>query len=326
MSVKIFFLPVNTGYYSAGSPTQQCIDFYNKRSLPGLYCSIVGNVSTLRGFATNSRTGIISKTGEWNKLADSIKTNGTMAGIQLSRTWQGYSGQQQFINEKWLEYKNYLITQLKNINLTEIFNDFAESIQIAADFGFNHIQIHAAHGYLLSSLLDPDLYLSPEKVIDTLENICSHFKNLELSIRVSTFCGLSQDIEKRRADILCHIYSGSFKYVDLSEGYYNFDKSYIYPFTLTMKANRLERCLKIANEFPNQQFIISGWTNPHDVTRDNVHKGFCRNIIANPEFVICLTETCENCGDCHYHSMGRESLVCRRWDNGRGKGDVFAEI
>lgn len=317
MSVNIFFLPVNTAYYSAGSPTQQCIDFYKKRSLPGLYCSIVGNVSTLRGYGTNPRTGIISKNGEWEKLADSIRANGSMAGIQLARSWKGYSGQQQFRNEKWPEYKKYLIAKLKKEDLSEVFDDFAESIQLAVELGFKHIQIHAAHGYLLSSLLDPHLYHSPERIIEILIKIASYFTNVELSVRVSNYCGLSQDIEKLRSDILSLIYYENYKYVDLSEGYYNFDKSYIYPFKPKMKIKRLERCLEIANAFPEQQFIISGWINPLEVTRDNVHKGFCRNIIANPEFVIYLNETCENCGDCHYHSQGRESLLCRRWDNGK---------
>lgn len=230
MSSRLFFLPVNTGYYSLGSPTQNGISFYEKRSKDSLYCSIVGNVATKSGFGTNSRTGVISDNQSWKKLSQIIKQGGTKPGIQLARTWPNYIGQRCSINRKWEEYRVDVIEGLKQLDLSEIYDDFYASINLAKSMGFEHIQIHAAHGYLLSSMLDPQLYDACDDVINLIINLVSEFKNtLELSVRVSVYCGFSQQVENDRLRILKSLFYNTFDFVDLSEGYYNYNKNYIYP-------------------------------------------------------------------------------------------------
>jgi 2,4-dienoyl-CoA reductase-like NADH-dependent reductase (Old Yellow Enzyme family) len=316
MSDKIFFLPVNTGYYCDGNPTNDCLSFYRRRSDKSLYCSIVGNVATKKGFSTNSSTGKISSNQKWQDLSYSIKENGTIPGIQIARTWDSYVGQKSFKNKNWDEYRNKLIVELKKVDISEVLDDFIDSIDMAASNGFEHIQIHAAHGYLLSSLLDPFLYDKSHELVQALNSIASEFQHrLELSIRISMFCGFSNLVEVNRMAILQELFDKSFKFIDLSEGYYNFDKQVIYPSNNLMLNQRLERSLKIAESWSQQSFIISGWTNLSQPISANIYKGFCRHIISNPDFTKVVKHSCLQCGDCHYYTLGKENLSCRRWQS-----------
>lgn len=315
MSDKIFFLPVNTGYFIKNIPTSTCVEFYRKRSYEELYCSIIGNISTIQGYCTNPGTGVISTNSQWDRLSDAIRANGTKPGIQLSRTWPNYVGQTEFKNPDWECYRTDLVVKLKNIDLSELLDDFVNSISLSVSKGFEHLQIHAAHGYLLSCLLDPYLYHCPEKVVDILKQISNSFKDIvELSIRVSAYCGFPENIEACRREILKAIYSNGYEYIDISEGYYNYDKGIIYPNNAQRKDERLRRSLNIAQENPTQKFIISGWSDPLQIPPPNVYKGFCRQLIADPEFAKKLIYSCKECGECHYYSLGRTSLSCGRWN------------
>ena len=95
--MKHFFVALNTGYFQSGTPSEQCIEFYTKRSSKKLYCAIVGNVVIGNGIGVNSHCGKLSSNNRWNDLAIAINTNSTIAGIQLATAWEGYIGQKLFL-------------------------------------------------------------------------------------------------------------------------------------------------------------------------------------------------------------------------------------
>jgi NADPH2 dehydrogenase len=311
---KYFFSPANTGYYKIGNPTPENIEFYRLRSSKELHCSIVGNVATTRGFLSNNNTGRVSADSSWKRLANAISTNGSKPGIQISSCWNNYIGQREFINCNWGEYTKVVRSILKHVDLDEIFDDFNRSAEISIKNGFKHIQIHAAHGYLLSSLTDPHLYDDVHSVIDRLGALATNLRrDAEISIRVSTYCGLSKNVETDRAKALSRIFELSFDFFDLSEGYYNLNKNIIYPSTEIEQRQRLDRSIAIAREFPEKMFIVSGHG---DCIKDvplNVCIGFCRNIIADPKFIERRLNGCCYCGECHYHSRGESKLSCSQW-------------
>ena len=312
---KTFFLPVNTGYYENGLPTDECLAFYKARCNDRVYCAIVGNIATCHGFVTNERTGRISRDSKWDRLTEILKGNGVLPGIQLACTWLGYIGQRTFIANNWAAYKEEVKTVLLQIDLPKVIADFRESIVISIEKGFKHAQIHAAHGYLLSSLLDPHLSEYTCETVTALIEIAHEFGDeLEMSLRVSAYCGFSDEIEGDRLSVIESLFCNGFSFIDLSEGYYNFNKKLIYPSTPQEKQERVKRSLLIAANYPSQDFIVSGWESFQHHNSNNVHRGYCRSIVANPNFNILHELSCKLCGECHYYTLGRDKLMCSKWE------------
>lgn len=312
---RLFFLPVNTGYYKNGCPTEECVRFYTDRSDTSIYCSIIGNVVLINGFSTNISCGYISKDRSWAKLSSGIKKNGTIPGIQLSTTYENYHGQELFVNKDWIEYERFLISKIKNVNLSQLIHDLKASIRLCYYSGFEHIQIHAAHGYLFSILLDPFINAQIDDVIETLMEVSQYAKGLSLStsIRVSLFCGFDEERESSRKNVIAGLCVGEFDFVDISEGYYNYNKNYIYPTIKEELSKRWIRGTRFALENEKQNMILSGKIIRFENYPDNVSIGVCRDLIANPMFSKNSYSICDNCGGCHYYSSGMEKMNCSKW-------------
>ena len=318
---KLFFLPVNTGFFTSGNPNSSTLEFYSARSKHGLYCSIIGNVVVASGHSTNSTCGIISHNNNWMLLADAISNNGAKPGIQLSSTWQGYTGQKSFISKP--EHAiNYYSSAANKITVDEIknfFDNLSYSTELSISKGFKHIQIHAAHGYLLSLLLDPNFSNMHDYVIEKLIAWNNSTKNMavETSIRVSWESGFNEKTEHyRQKQILC-LFNQGFDFVDLSAGYYNLNKHLIYPIQKEVINRRLELGKEIAKNYPNQKFITSGRIdlNHLDDLPENLHVGICRDLIANPDYLLNKKQLCANHFKCHYFSTGKTSIECGVWEN-----------
>ncbi|HDU8673739.1 TPA: hypothetical protein RG719_001326 [Morganella morganii subsp. morganii] len=316
---KVFFLPVNTGYNNNGHPNCELIDFYGKRSSDRIYCSIVGNVVTPSGFGSNKHCVFLSKNLLWKKLAQVINDNGSIPGIQISSSWKGYSGITNFVASAESDFSHYN-TVVKNINesdIDNIFRDFYFAVDLAIDAGFKHIQIHAAHGYIMSLLIDSqfcDRYLY---AINSLKKLINYInsKNIETSLRFSLKIGV-QYIDKKRGDTIEKIMSINSTYHDISFGFYNINKNMIYPKTTSMLISRFKFSLDLINKFNGNEFIISG-KSLRDISvflPENVSVGICRDLIANPNYLDDLNNFCNDCGSCHYHSLGQKKLYCTKWD------------
>lgn len=319
---RVFFLAVNNGYYLDGVPNSKCIEFFRKRSSNNLYCTLVGNIVIKGGYPSNSQNGIMSFSSKWNELANAISDEGAIAGVQLSTTWSKYVGQDLFRNSNWNSYEKELKKILTSINIDELFINLRESICTSIDNGFKHIQIHAAHGYLFSILLDPYLYHNWLTIIKRLNCEAQYIKSkgCTSSIRVSNYCGLTDSREGARQNVLSGLTNNGFDYIDISEGYYNFDKNYIYPSTKIQLNSRIERSLQLAQKNISQNYIVSGQISPKAHFHPNVCIGICRELIANPMFLVNNIKKCDNCGDCHYYSKGQTELWCSKWEIKQNNG------
>ncbi|MBB1367616.1 hypothetical protein H5154_14630 [Pseudoalteromonas sp. SR44-5] len=311
-----FFLAVNTGFVSNGLPDEDCIEFYKARSGKGIGCSIVGNVVISGGYATNNVCSMISKDKVWVTLATSITNNGSIAGIQLSSTWPDYTGNKKFVatqHQNPIEDYKVAVSQLSFLDIELILTNLKNSIEISIDAGFKHIQIHAAHGYLFSLLIDPFFSKHSEYFLGNIDKIAGNLKSrkIQSSIRFSLLTG-SQKLDKNRSPLIERIMETKFDFFDVSFGFYNINKNLIYPETNSALKSRRLKTLELAKKFPNRNFIISGKVKLSELHNfpDNIYLGVCRDLIANPNYILQSNFGCLNCGDCHYYSKGKSRLEC----------------
>jgi NADPH2 dehydrogenase len=191
---------------------------------------------------------------------------------------------------------------------------------MALEAGFRHIQLHAAHGYLFSLLVDDRIYDGAEDILGRLAVWITQTQSIgaEVSIRMSLrtgspeFDAVGQERFQNRISVL------PVDYVDVSSGYYNIDKQLIYPARPDTLLSRREETLTLARRHSDVQFIFSGraLAKSEETLPANVHIGLCRDLIANPDFLTDREMGCVNSGKCHYFSRGEPHLMCSQWSNG----------
>jgi 2,4-dienoyl-CoA reductase-like NADH-dependent reductase (Old Yellow Enzyme family) len=322
----IFFVSVNTGFVTEGQPDERCMDFYRSRSSERLHCAIVGNVVVPDGYGSNLSTPTISHSAVWTRLASAIAARKTLPGIQLATAWEGYCGSRSFRSRDsrdTLERSKELVRGMSRAQLDRVLNSFDAGAEIALLHGFRHIQVHAAHGYLLSLLIDGRISSYADAALGRLSALARRCQGegVETSIRISLRTGDRNFDATGREDFYAAIAALNFNFIDVSSGFYNIDKQLIYPARPEILAMRREETLNLAAAFPHRHFILSGraLTQADEHLPDNVHIGICRDLIANPKYLTELGSGCINSGKCHYFSRNEKHLTCARWPETHGE-------
>lgn len=187
---------------------------------------------------------------------------------------------------------------------------------MAVEHGFGHVQIHGAHGYLVSLLIDERINPDAARIRDRLGEIAERLRErqVETSIRISLRTGDEIFDASGAEAFLDSVATLPFDFIDLSSGFYNIDKRLIYPSRAEIVASRLEQSIAVALRHPGRRFIVSGSVGigetrlPH-----NAHLGICRDLIANPRAISEPANGCRNHGHCHYYSRGADHVSCPRW-------------
>lgn len=319
-SRRHFFVGVNTGFVTDALPDERFVEFYARRSSPLLHCAIVGNVVIPGGFGSNAQTPIISANNAWRRVASAITERNAIAGIQLASAWDGYVGNRSFRSKSAptvIEDARVLVRALSDKDQASLMNSVEHGSILALDAGFRHIQLHAAHGYLFSLLIDPRINSNAPAILDRLSIWASKLQadSVETSIRISLRTGDSSFDELGRVEFLDKIAQLPFDYVDVSSGFYNIDKKLIYPGRPDIINARREETIFFAQRHPTRSFIYSGRAMSRAATDlpHNVHIGLCRDLIANPDFLKNASQGCENSGRCHYFSRSKDNITCSQW-------------
>jgi hypothetical protein len=241
------------------------------------------------------------------------------AGIQLATAWEGYAGPTSFRRKDWTEIiarSRALAATVAPNRLQKLFSDLRVGTELAAEAGFRHIPLHAAHGYLFSLLLDARLY---EGASDCLAFVAawaqaSQKAGLDTSLRISLRTGDERFDRYGTAAFQDQASTTPVDLVDVSSGFYDIDKRLIYPSLASVIQERRSETLALALRHPTTQFILSGRASAAvEDFPGNVHLGLCRDLIANPRFLYDRSEGCQSSGKCHYHSRGTGSVTCPRW-------------
>lgn len=325
---RVFFVGVNSGFVSEGQPDARYIDFYRSRSSPRLYCAIVGNVVVPNGYGSNRSTAYLGSNPAWSKLASAIGEKGTLPGIQLATAWEGYEGTRNFLSadgDQVVSQARDLVQQFGRAEIHSVLTSFATAANLAVDHGFAHIQFHAAHGYLLSLLVDERICPSAGQVQEGLAKISDRLRDqsIETSLRISMRTGDAAFDANGTEDLQDGLAGLPFDFIDLSSGFYNINKRLIYPSLQEVIATRLSESVDVARRNPTRQFILSGRISNHvSMLPDNAQIGVCRDLIANPRYLDEIGNGCRSHGKCHYFSRGEEHITCPRWNENASGSEI----
>lgn len=192
-----------------GLPHQQHFHLYEQWAATNAGLLITGNVMTEPQHMESCGNVVIAdRTGlpKLQKWAEIAKNHGNHVWVQIS-----HSGRQtsRFINRR---PKAPSQVQLKRLGLfgkpqalqeTEIYaiiEGFARTAAIVKEAGFTGVQIHAAHGYLLSQFLSPRTNRRTDQWGGSLENRSRLLRNIILQVREAVGAGFPISVKLNSAD------------------------------------------------------------------------------------------------------------------------------
>ncbi len=159
------------------NPTEMLVDYHTAVSRGGVGMTTVAYASVNRGGISFNgqlymREDVVP---ELKKMTDAIHAEGAKASIQLGHCgnmthWytcgQIPVGASSGINI----YSPTIVRGLKVSEIEQIAKDFGASVELAKKSGFDCVEIHAGHGYLISQFLSPYTNKRKDEYGGSLEN------------------------------------------------------------------------------------------------------------------------------------------------------------
>ncbi|CAA9295606.1 MAG: hypothetical protein AVDCRST_MAG93-4231 [uncultured Chloroflexia bacterium] len=332
---RVLLAPINTGFTVRNLPSARLLRFHRERSGPAIGISMVGNVAVGMPVRTNDRTAVLGEHRElprYAALARTISRRGSLSGIQLAsaptdlrprRRWRTPSSG----NEE--ERLRYIIRSYGDDELDELLSRFVSSSLLAERAGYDVVQIHCAHGYLLSLLLHPATNrrsgrysVSAPWFEDFLGRVRARLGESLLSIRLSAVTGLrprGEEIAWTRA-VMDRAASSGVDMIDLSSGFYTVDRRLIYPGREREQPVYSEWLGALSRELPCLVAVAGRFTGPDSVPERLPHNllfSVGRSLIADPAFATKLMDgrldrinRCTLTNRCHYFSRGKAHIEC----------------
>lgn len=329
----VVLAPINTGFAKDGAPDERLVTFHRMRAGLGIGIAFVGNVATTFGSRTNDGTAVLSQPHHVPRFADiaaAIGQQGTLPGIQIGDTpdwlvktprWRAENRNEEV--KRLREHVQALSAQA----LSELLDRFEQTVDLAVQAKFKVIEVHAAHGYSLALLLDPDTNRRADHFASEgpwLNEFCRRMRarvgeQSLLAFRVSGFTGLRERSEDllRTQKLWSRLSSYGADILDLSAGLYTIDRSLIYPKQIRGPANLdfVEPLSRVPGVV-----IVSGAIRDLDLVGrlpSNVLIGLGRPLLADPRLVdkhlsgrACDVVLCCNSGRCHFGTTGQPSIAC----------------
>ena len=181
----------------AGQPSQLHFNLYKAWAKGGLGCAITGNVMV--DFRAKNEPGVVvieserdlAKLQQWAEIG---KQHGMVQLIQLS-----HPGRQcpkglnkETVAPSAVPFSPVLATtfgtprELREDEIFDIIQHFATSAQICEKAGFEGVQLHGAHGYLISQFLSPLTNKRQDQWGGSIENRMRFLLEIYKAVRAAT--------------------------------------------------------------------------------------------------------------------------------------------
>lgn len=331
---RFFLAPINTGFTDEGQPNEKLQQFHYLRSGRGIGISYVGNVAIEKEYVTNNKTAYFDNKNNkmWKKLTSAISDNGSLPGVQLGCRVSAIKPIRENVSkniEKYIRDATNEFSSYEDEFFDKVIKSFVRSAIVSWNVGFKVIQIHAAHGYLLSLSLSntfnkrTDKYGNYTYLIGKIVNeIRKNVPECLLDIRISYLEGIKDKWteENEKQQIIKELASFDIDIISISCGIYNVNKFLIYPKLDAWHAVYENIAIKYAEQYPNILWNVAGNIyNLKDLKGlhlKNLTYSICRSLIADNCFIekyesghIEKIKVCERCDRCHYYSNSEEGLI-----------------
>lgn len=161
----------------ANKPSQMLFDYHTAVARGGIGMTTIA-------YAAVSRSGVSFDGQMWmrpeiipdlKKLTDAIHAEGAKASIQLGHcgnmTHRATCGQTPIgASTGFNLYSPTFVRGMKESEIMQLIEDFGNAVQLAREAGFDCVEIHAGHGYLISQFLSPYTNHRHDKWGGSLEN------------------------------------------------------------------------------------------------------------------------------------------------------------
>jgi 2,4-dienoyl-CoA reductase-like NADH-dependent reductase (Old Yellow Enzyme family) len=142
-----------------GHPTGEQMRLYRRWAAGGVALSIIGEVQLTGGFAENPGNLVLNETSDlarFRELAQHGGENGTQFWLQLGHAGAlAYAPTSNPKGPSALDLPGLHCAEISLDDLRRLPSQYARTALLARQAGFGGVQIHAAHGYLLSQFLSP---------------------------------------------------------------------------------------------------------------------------------------------------------------------------
>ncbi len=142
-----------------GHPTGEQVALYRRWADGGVAVSIVGEVQGGPGFAEKPGNLVLdgaSDLGRFRSLAEQGRRNGALLWLQLGHAGAlAYPPTSEPRGPSALDLPGLRCGEMGEDEIRAVPGSFARTAQLAREAGFGGVEIHAAHGFLLSQFLSP---------------------------------------------------------------------------------------------------------------------------------------------------------------------------
>jgi len=159
------------------SPTEELLDYHKQVALGGVAMTTVA-------YASVNRSGVSFDGQLWLRpeilpelklMADEIHACGAKVAIQIGHcgnmTHYYTAGQMPVgASSGFNLYSPTLVRGLKEKEIYDLVEDFGKAIDLVKEAGFDAVEVHAGHGYLISQFLSPYTNKRRDKFGGSLEN------------------------------------------------------------------------------------------------------------------------------------------------------------
>lgn len=142
-----------------GHPTAEQIRLYRRWAAGGLAVSIVGEVQLSAGYAENPGNLVLNEASDLRRFRELARyggENGTRLWLQLGHAGAlAYAPTSNPKGPSALDLPGLRCAEMTLDEIRRLPSEFAKTARLARQIGFGGVQIHAAHGFLLSQFLSP---------------------------------------------------------------------------------------------------------------------------------------------------------------------------